>query len=125
MRSRGVFAIAARASQGLGLFAVTWYATYSLTQAELGFFFSFLSFGALIQLADFGLSYAALQTGGNLVGTSRLHELRVVASHIATWNLYAAGLATAAVSWIGWSAFVLSTQAVSGWRGAWAAYVIG
>jgi hypothetical protein len=126
MKSRVVFAIAARASQGVGLFTVAWLATYRLTPAELGFFFSFLSFGALIQLADFGLSYAALQTGGSLAGTARLNELRAVARQISTLNFYAAGFATLAVSWIGWSTFMAGGgQDVSAWRAAWAGYLAG
>jgi hypothetical protein len=123
---RAVLAIGARASQGVGLFAVAWLATHRLTPAELGFFFSFLSFGALIQLADFGLSYAALQTGGSLAGTARLNELRAVAKQIATWNFYAAGFATVVVSWIGWSTFMAGGgQAVSGWRAPWVGYLLG
>jgi hypothetical protein len=126
MKRRAVFAIGATTSQGVGLFAVAWVATHRLNSAELGFFFSFLSFGALVQLADFGLSYAALQTAGKLAGTARLHELRSVAERLARWNFFAAGIATAAVSWIGWSTFMAGGgQAVSGWRGAWTAYLVG
>lgn len=126
MKSRGVFAIAARASSGISLFAVAWLATRRLSSAELGFFFSFLSFGVLIQLADFGLSYAALQTAGRLAGTARLHELRAVAARLAIWNFYASAIATAGVAWIGWSTFEAGGgQAVSGWRGAWIGFLVG
>lgn len=48
--------MAANASGGAGLFAIAWLATRRLSGPELGFFFSFLSFGALAQLADFGIS---------------------------------------------------------------------
>jgi hypothetical protein len=62
--------------------AIAWLATRRLTPAELGFFFSFLSLGALVQVADFGLSYASLQTGGRLAGTGRLHEIPSVAARV-------------------------------------------
>jgi hypothetical protein len=125
MTSRGAIAIAARASSGASLLAVAWLATRRLSAAELGFFFSFLSFGVLIQLADFGLSYAALQTGGRLAGTARLHELRAVAHRLSIWNSWASGIATAAVAGIGWWTFVAGGGgAVPGWSGAWIAYLV-
>src|SRR5438045_8289976 len=98
MMRRAAVAVASTASGGVALLAIAWFATRRLTPVELGFFFSFLSLGALVQLADFGLSYASLNTGGRLAGSGRLHELPSVAARIRRWNLATASVATAAVA---------------------------
>lgn len=116
------------ASGGIGLLAIAWLATRRLSAAELGFFFSFLSFGALVQLADFGLSYASLQTAGRLAGTGRLHDLPAVAKRVERWNLLTAGVATVIVAAVGW--FVFSArgstpqEAPITWREPWIGYLL-
>ncbi len=125
MRSRAILAMSSMASGGVALLAVAWLATRRLTPEELGFFFTFISFGALVQLADFGLSYASLQTAGTLAGTGRLDEIRPLASRVRRWNLAAASISGVAVTILG--ALTLgSSRASSGgvsWRGPWFAYM--
>lgn len=115
-------AVASTASGGAALLAIAWLATRRLSSAELGFFFSFLSFGAFIQLADFGLSYAALQTGGKLAGTGRLGELPAIARHVTRWITVAAGIATIAAGLIGGAIFFSSPAGVA-WQLPWIAYL--
>lgn len=128
IKSKAVVAMSARASGAIGLLAIAWLAARQLSATELGFFFSFLSFGALVQLADFGLSYASLQTGGRLAGTGRLNELPRVARHVMRWNVVALCLATTAVAVLGWATFTAGARspAVSiPWRGPWVGYLLG
>jgi hypothetical protein len=119
--------MASTASGGVGLLAIAWLATRRLSGAELGFFFSFLSFGALVQLADFGLSYAALQTAGQLAGTGRLHELPGLSARVWRWNVVAGSLACLAVAGIGWMTFSshgsVPTSSAVAWARPWVAFV--
>lgn len=125
MSRKAVLAMVSTASGGVALLAIAWLAARRLTGTDLGYFFSFLSFGALIQLADFGLSYAALQTAGHLAGTDRLHELPGLAKRVAAWNLFATCLATAAVAALGVVVFPGpdSDPAVL-WQRPWAGYLL-
>lgn len=119
--------MASTASGGVGLMAIAWLATRRISDAELGFFFSFLSFGALVQLADFGLSFAALQTAGRLAGTARLHELPAVARRVRRWNLATTTVAVLVVAGIGWMIFSARTpggeSSPISWRYPWMAYL--
>jgi hypothetical protein len=128
VKTRPLLAMTARSSQAVGLLVVAWVATRKLTPAELGFFFSFLSFGALVQLADFGLSYAALQTGGRLAGTGRLHELPGLALFIGRWNLLTSLLASVVATGLGWATFSTGNPAAPklevAWRGPWVGFII-
>jgi hypothetical protein len=129
MIRRAAVAVASTASGGVALFAIVLLATQRLTPTELGFFFSFLSLGALVQLADFGLSYASLQTGGSLAGSGRLHEIPSLAARIRRWNLATSSVATVAAAVIGSAIFSSrQTAAQSGgvsWKGPLAAYLLG
>jgi hypothetical protein len=124
--SSAVLAIAATATGGVALLAIAWLATRRLTSVELGFFFAFLSLGAFVQLADFGLSYAALQTGGRLAGTNRLHELPAIARHVTRWITFSAGLATITAGAIGFAIFSSRNADVAGvaWRAPWLGYLV-
>src|SRR5215213_3468977 len=119
-------AVASTASGGVALLAIAWLATKRLSGAELGFFFSFLSLGAFVQLADFGLSYAALQTGGRLAGTDRLHELPAIARHVTRWIAFSAGLATVTAGLIGFAVFTARRADVAhvAWQAPWLAYLV-
>src|SRR5262249_54304448 len=128
MIQREALAMASTASGGVILLAMALLATRRLTPVELGFFFSFLSIGAIVQLADFGLSYASLQVGGRLAGTGRLHEIRSVAQWVRRWNLAASSVATIAAAAIASAIFALHRTTVQSegvaWRGPLAAYLL-
>ena len=121
--------MASTASGGVALLAIAWLATRRLTPAELGFFFSFLSLGALVQLADFGLSYASLQTSGSLAGIGRLHEIPSLAARVRRWNLATSSISTAAAAAIGSAIFSSHQSAMQSgglaWKGPLAAYLLG
>ena len=117
--------MASTASAGTMLFGIAWLATNRLTPTELGFFFTFMSLGTLVQLTDFGLSYASLQAGARLAGTECLHEVHGIAARVHQWNVVVSLVASTAVAAIGWGLFT-SKHAVSPatyWQGPWLAYL--
>jgi len=127
-KGSAVTAMASTSAAGILLLAIAWLATRRLSSSELGFFFSFLSFGAFVRLADFGLASASLLMGGRLAGTGRLSELGSVAVRVRRWSLVSSTLATGTAGLLGWVIFS-STHAREGpsavsWRGPWAAYLI-
>lgn len=128
MNRRAMLAMASTATGGVALLAIAWLAARRLSAAELGFFFAFLSFGALVQLADFGLSYAALQTAGQFAGSGRLGDLPALAKRVAMWNLIATAVATLAVAALGAATFSTNAAAAArmdvAWRGPWVAYLV-
>jgi hypothetical protein len=119
---RAVLAMSSTASGGLAMLAIAWLAARRLTGPELGFFFSFLSFGALVQLGDLGVSYAALQTAASLAGSGRRAELPGLARHVARWNLAAASAVTLLVAGLGIATFARDASAVR-WLPPWLAYL--
>jgi len=127
MRKTAALAVTTTASGGIGLIAIAWLATRRLGAPELGFFFSFLSLGALVQLADFGLSLAALQTAGTFVGTGRAAELPALARRVSRWTLAASTVATCLVAAIGWAVFSARRAGTPGihWQAPWLGYLFG
>jgi len=127
-RSWATVAMASTASGGFLMLSIAWLATRCLTGAEQGYFFSFLSFGALVQLADFGLSYAALQTAGRLAGTNRLDELPAVSRTVGRWNLGASSFGVVVVAAIGGATLSTGSAAARAvpvdWIGPWLAYLL-
>jgi len=126
MRKTAVLAVATTACGGVGLLAIAWLATQRLGAPELGFFFSFLSFGALVQIADFGLALAALQTAAGLTGTGRSEEIAPLARRVTRWALAASFVATCVAGAIGWAVFSGRTAAASpvDWHGPWVGYLL-
>lgn len=128
MNTKAFMAMASTASGGVGLVAIAFFATRCLNSHEMGFFFSFLSFGSLVQIADFGLSYAALQTAGRLAGTDRLIEIPSIAKYIFRWNFLVSCPFSIAVAVTGWAIF---SSPVSGaesatilWSIPWIGYLV-
>lgn len=115
------------ASGALLLFVIAWLATRSLSGAVQGFFFSFLSLAALLPLADFGLSYAALQTAGRLAGSGRFDEIPAVGRRVLLWNGNVCLIVGATALALGWATFRSGEHGSPGpiaWRGPWLAYVL-
>jgi hypothetical protein len=94
---------------------------------EQGLFFVFMSFGALLQLCDFGLSYAVLQTASHFRITddkARFSRFRSQANRI---NLVALSVATIVIGGLG--AVIISSRPDAGhaslnWAGPWIGFVI-
>jgi hypothetical protein len=126
MRRRAFLAMTTTASGGIVVFAIAWLATRRLTPVELGFFFSFLSFGSMAQLGDFGLYYAALQSAAHLAGTGRLAELPGLARRIGAWNFRATLSVTSISCLAGWLTFRSNHNPsdVVQWTLPWLAYSV-
>jgi hypothetical protein len=129
MRVRAILPMSSVASSGIGLFAVAWLAIYRLSPSELGFFFSFLSFGALVQLADFGLSYATLVTAGRMTGTGQGNEIPALGGFVARWNMLASCGSVVVVGTIGVATFRGAAPTPGAppvmWGGPWLAFLLG
>lgn len=122
-----LLAMVSTASAGFLMLAVTVLAATKLSLVEQGFFFTFLSFGALIQLSDFGISYAAMQTASHFSVSTRRSQLPNFAARVFFWNMPISLLATIVVGLIG----VLLFQEVSSetnlsteWLGPWLAFLV-
>src|SRR3954469_15622263 len=66
MRPEIILALLTRGTQGLVLLGAAVCVLWRLNAVEQGVFFFFISLGALLQLSDFGLAYASLQTASHL-----------------------------------------------------------
>ncbi|MEK7752197.1 MAG: hypothetical protein AAB654_09800, partial [Acidobacteriota bacterium] len=66
MRPEVILALLTRGTQGLVLLGAAVCVVWRLTPVEQGVFFVYISLGALLQLSDFGLAYASLQTASHL-----------------------------------------------------------
>jgi len=117
------------AGSGVGMFAISWLASRCLSPLELGFFLSFLSFGALFQLADFGLSYTSLIAGGTYAGPVQAGGLAAVGRFISRWNALLSVLALAGVALLGtWTfrgAAIPRGSAPIPWAGPWLCFLLG
>ena len=88
----------------------------TMSPAEQGLFIAFLSFSGLLQLFDFGLSYAALQTSAHLVASgerTRLPPFGVMVSRLAL----AQGVS--GVILVGIAGYFLIGTGAAGWGGDW------
>lgn len=66
MSSEAVYALLARAIQGAAMFGAGMAVILRLSPDQQGYFFSFMSFGALMQSSDFGACYAMLHNANHL-----------------------------------------------------------
>lgn len=81
---RAISAIAATGSAGFVMLMIVSLSTRFLTPTEQGLFFAFLSFGALAQSGDFGLSYAVLQKACRL-GNSPIEYIENFVGQVRRW----------------------------------------
>jgi len=120
--SRAFAALSATASAGFVMLVVILLATRLLTPSTQGLFFAFMSIGVLVQVGDFGLSYAVMQKVSHLSqGGSQV--LRGFEIRLRQWSLYVAALSTAIAGAVGFVSFSVwdatpELESVS-WRAAW------
>ena len=95
---------------------------------DQGFYFTFISFGILLQLCDFGLSYASLQAASHLQAIGRRVELPSLAVRAAAINGVVTVVAASMVATLGWSAFAAADAAAPGrmatWAAPWIAFIV-
>ncbi len=75
MASEAIYALLARIVQGAIMFVVGVLVIRNLSPDEQGYFFTFMSLGALLQMGDFGLSYAVLHNANHLSSVGQTARL--------------------------------------------------
>lgn len=120
--NKAISAIAATASAGLVMLIVIVLATKLMTPTEQGLFFALMSFGVLVQVGDFGLSYAVMQKASHL-GQASMEMRYEFESRVRQWGFFVAALSTTLVGVLGFISFsgwetAPQMESVS-WKNAW------
>jgi hypothetical protein len=118
-------AMLARAAQAAAMGIAAILVISQMSAVDQGFFFAFISLGVLLQLCDFGLSYASLQAASHLLATRRQSELGALASRAFRINTTVTVGATLVVALLGGAMFSNSEATSTRWVAPWIAFVIG
>lgn len=113
-----------RAVQGAALSLSAVLVILHLSATDQGFYFAFISFGVLLQLCDFGLSYAGLQAASHLLATGRSDRLGDLMRHALRINLVGTTVATAVVVVLGTWTFA-GADGTTAWVAPWLLFVAG
>ena len=128
--SDAIIAVLTRGIQGgvmaAGAAAVIW----RMTPVDQGFYFAFISFGIMLQLCDFGLSYATLQSASHMAATGRASQIAPLGATALRINVLGTLAAWAIVAILGWSVFSATGSDVarevdSAWRWPWIVFISG
>ena len=126
LRSDASLAMIARATQGAAMGIGALFVIWHNSPTDQGFYFAFISFGILLQLCDFGLSYASLQSASHLLATKESHALPALAALALRINAVVTAIACVAVAALGWWVFARTPgDAVVAWSAPWLAFVAG
>lgn len=124
LRSEPLLAIAARATQGAAMAAGAIVILFTTSLALQGFYFTFIGFGILLQLCDFGLSYASLQAATRLKATDREAAIVPLARRALAINAGVTFVAWLVVAALGWIVFDRAEGHDDiAWRTPWACFV--
>jgi hypothetical protein len=124
-RHDAVVAMLARAVQGATMALAAALVISRTSAVDQGFFFTFISLGILLQLCDFGLSYASLQAASHLLATGKSEELGALTSRAARINAIGTLVATIGVAVAGAAMFGEVDRPSASWAPAWIAFVVG
>ena len=125
LRSDPFVAMLSKAVQGGTMALAAILVIAHMTPVDQGFFFTFISLGILLQLCDFGLSYASLQAASHLLATGRSSELGALTSRAVRINNRVTAVATVAVAALGFAMFSGAKEPAGGWVLPWGAFVVG
>ena len=114
-----------RAVQGAALSLSAVLVLLDMSATDQGFYFAFISFGILLQLCDFGLSYASLQAASHLLATGRSDELGGLAHRALRINAVSTSVATIVVTGLGTWTFASAHAATTSWIAPWLWFVAG
>jgi hypothetical protein len=114
-----------RAVQGAALSLSTVLVIVHMSATDQGFYFAFISFGILLQLCDFGLSYASLQAASHLRATGRLDEMSGLTRRALQINAVSTGVATVVVAGLGTWTFAGAQATTTAWVAPWLLFVAG
>lgn len=114
-----------RATQGAAIGVAALLVIWRTSPTGQGFYFTFISFGILLQLCDFGLSYASLQAASHLLAIGRTGEIRALATRALLINACVTVIMGAGVAGLGWWLFARDPGGVTGWMAAWFLFIAG
>ncbi len=124
VRSDATLAMVTRATQGAAMGVGALFVIWRTSPTGQGFYFAFVSFGILLQLCDFGLSYASLQAASHLLAIDRIRELRALARRALRINATVTSVASLIVAGLGWWVFSrVPNDATAEWTAAWFAFI--
>jgi len=125
LRSDPLLAMSARGVQGAALSLSAVLVILHMSATDQGFYFAFISFGILLQLCDFGLSYASLQAASHLLATDGSDELSSLADRALRINALSTTVATVLVTALGAWTFASAPGATTAWVAPWLSFVAG
>ena len=126
LRSDAAVAMIARATQGAAMGVGALFVIRHTSPTDQGFYFAFISFGLLLQLCDFGLSSASLQSASHLQATSGTDALPALAALALRLNAVVTAIASGAVASLGWWVFARTPgDAAVAWQAPWLVFVLG
>jgi hypothetical protein len=126
MRPEIVLALLTRGTQGLVLVAAVICVVWRLSPVEQGVFFVYVSLGALLQVSDFGLAYACLQTASHLAmpdGEERFAQFRQKAHWLNFRILLAAVVFVGALGALILSSRLDAEHPGMHWAASWAVFI--
>ena len=126
VRADATLAMSTRATQGAAMGIAAFVVIWRTSPDAQGFYFAFISFGLLLQLCDFGLSYASLQAASHLLALGRTGELPALADRAMRINAMVTMAATTIVATGGWWIFARApADHGTAWQVAWLAFIVG
>ena len=126
MRPEVLLALLTRGTQGLALLGAVICVVWRLSPVEQGVFFVYISLGALLQLSDFGLTYASLQTASHLAvpgGEESFAAFRQAAHRLNFRILLAAVVLVGGLGALILSSRLDTEQPGMHWAASWAAFM--
>ena len=125
LRSDAMLAMGTRAVQGGALSLSGVLVILQLSATDQGFYFAFISFGILLQLCDFGLSYASLQSASHLLAQGRADELPGLCKRASRINASSTAIATVLVVALGTWTFTSAPAVTTAWVAPWLCFIAG
>ena len=126
MRPEVILALLTRGTQGLVLLAAAICVVWRLNAVEQGVFFVYISLGALLQLSDFGLAYASLQTASHLAvpgGEGSFARFRQKAHRLNFAIMLGAVVLVGALGGLILSSRLNAEHPGMHWAASWAAFI--
>ena len=116
-------AMSAKAMQGAAMAIGAIFVIWKASATAQGFYFAFISFAVMLQLCDFGLSYASLQVASHLRASGRDGSIGGLVARTLRVNAQVTVPAAIVVAAIGWLLFDHEGSDVVVWTSAWLTFV--
>jgi len=117
-------AMAAKATQGGAMAVGALFVIWKGSPTVQGFYFAFISFAVMLQLCDFGLSYASLQAASHLRASGRGASIGGLVARTLRVNARVTAVAALVVAAIGWALFDREGSDVVAWKTVWFSFIV-